>query len=224
MNTVFDLSFRLTGSYIPYDHGYSLYSSLSTLHPTLHNAEWLAIHPIHGLQVRSRTLKLTERSRLRFRVPADFLSLLLPLAGRRLVLIDGESTFTLNVGVPELQQLRPKPDLFSRCVTIKLSAAEKDDRPPNREMFLAAIRGQMRQLNIEGELLIDDKQDSKGHDVSRRVIHIKQQTIVGYSVRVSGLSEEHSLKLQEVGIGGRRRMGCGIFNPIASSRSKEQPA
>jgi hypothetical protein len=30
----------------------------------------------------------------------------------------------------------------------------------------------------------------------------------------SGLSAEDSLRLQEVGIGGRRHMGCGVFVPF----------
>ena len=33
------------------------------------------------------------------------------------------------------------------------------------------------------------------------------------AVNIRDLNEEDSLKLQEVGIGGRRRMGCGIFVP-----------
>ncbi|MCA6558614.1 MAG: type I-MYXAN CRISPR-associated protein Cas6/Cmx6, partial [Pseudanabaena sp. M114S2SP2A07QC] len=31
---------------------------------------------------------------------------------------------------------------------------------------------------------------------------------------VSGLSEEDSIKLQIFGLGGKRRMGCGVFVPM----------
>jgi len=41
---------------------------------------------------------------------------------------------------------------------------------------------------------------------------------VGYAVRVSGLSDEDSLKLQERGLGGKRRMGCGVFVPTLISK------
>ncbi|MCA1626482.1 MAG: hypothetical protein LC742_00740 [Acidobacteria bacterium] len=37
------------------------------------------------------------------------------------------------------------------------------------------------------------------------------------------MSEEHSIKLQESGLGGRRRMGCGLFNPIARLREESNP-
>ncbi len=216
MNTIFDLSFRITGDHIPFDHGYVLYSGLSKLQPKLHEADWLAIHPINGLQTGRRLLRLTSKSRLRLRIPSDFLSMLLPLAGKRLILADDKATFSTHVGVPELHLLKPKHELFSRCVTIKVSEAEKSNQPPNRDMFLAAVRAQMQKLGVDGEAWVDDKRDSKGREFSRRVIHIKGQTIVGYSVYISNLSEEHSLKLQEVGIGGRRRFGAGIFNPTVS--------
>lgn len=225
MNTVFDLSFRVTGDHIPFDHGYVLYSGLSKLQPNLHEADWLAIHPINGLQAGRRLLKLTPKSRLRLRVPLDSLSVLLPLAGKRLVLADDKATSSVHIGVPELHLLKPKHELFSRYVTIKVSEAEKSNQPPNREMFLAAIREQMQKLEIDAEAWIDDKRDSQGREVSRRVIHIKRQTIVGYSVHVTGLNEEHSLRLQEIGIGGRRRFGAGIFNPtVRAFEGKEQKA
>jgi len=225
MNTVFDLSFRITGEHIPFDHGYMLYSGLSKLQPNLHEADWLAIHPINGLQTGRGILRLTPTSRLRFRVPSDSLSLLLPLAGKRLILADNKVTSSIHIGVPELHSLKPKRELFSRFVTIKLSEAEKSNQPPDREMFLAAIRAQMQKLAVEGEAWIDDKRDSQGRELSRRVIHIKQQTIVGYSVHVRSLSEEHSLRLQEIGIGGRRRFGAGIFNPaVRASEQKERRA
>jgi CRISPR-associated endonuclease/helicase Cas3 len=90
-------------------------------------------------------------------------------------------------------------------------------------MFLAAVCAQMQKSEIEGKAWIDDKRDSQGRESSRRVIHIKQQTIVGYAVHVSNLTEEHSLRLQEFGIGGRRRLGCGIFNPtVNASEPKER--
>jgi CRISPR-associated protein Cas6 len=37
--------------------------------------------------------------------------------------------------------------------------------------------------------------------------------VVGYSVRVAGLSAEQSFRLQSAGLGGKRAMGCGIFRP-----------
>jgi len=40
-------------------------------------------------------------------------------------------------------------------------------------------------------------------------VHGKQ--VVGYPVLVSELTPEESILLQENGLGGRRKMGCGFF-------------
>ncbi len=48
----------------------------------------------------------------------------------------------------------------------------------------------------------------------RRVMDVKGYTIVGFSVRLSGLNEGDSVLVQERGLGGKRKMGAGIFVPI----------
>ena len=70
--------------------------------------------------------------------------------------------------------------------------------------FLEAARRQLAELHsrcAEGNVTVG----------ARKVITVGGQKVVGFSVRVSGLSDEASLALQERGIGGRRKMGCGVF-------------
>ncbi|MBK6797764.1 MAG: hypothetical protein IPG76_13560 [Acidobacteria bacterium] len=38
--------------------------------------------------------------------------------------------------------------------------------------------------------------------------------MVGFALAIHDISDEGSILLQEHGIGGRRRIGCGIFFPI----------
>lgn len=211
MNPMIDLSFRISGDSVPLDHGYLLYSSLSKMNPDLHQADWLGIHPINGIPAAPGKLGLTQRSRLRFRIPSDNITRLIRLAGKRIALNYGGRRSSLTIGVPEVYLLEPAADLFSRYVTIKLSETEKTDQPPNREMFSDAIKSQLEKMNVRGDVWIDDVRDSHDREYSRRVIHIKQKAIVCYSVYVRNLSDEDSLRLQETGVGGRRRMGCGIF-------------
>jgi CRISPR-associated protein Cas6 len=47
----------------------------------------------------------------------------------------------------------------------------------------------------------------------RQVLRVKGAAIVGYAVRVSGLSAEESLRLQSATHFGRRRMGAAFFVP-----------
>jgi CRISPR-associated protein Cas6 len=45
-------------------------------------------------------------------------------------------------------------------------------------------------------------------------MRIKDKKLVGYALRVTGLTAEESIRLEEEGLGGRRRMGCGVLVPF----------
>jgi CRISPR-associated protein Cas6 len=49
---------------------------------------------------------------------------------------------------------------------------------------------------------------------------VRQYVVVGFGVEVTGLSDEDSIKLQICGLGGKRKMGCGIFVPQAAYERK----
>jgi CRISPR-associated protein Cas6 len=53
----------------------------------------------------------------------------------------------------------------------------------------------------------------------RHVIRIHGKAIVGFSVLVQGLTAEESIRLQEEGIGGRGKMGCGFFVAIKEEKA-----
>jgi CRISPR-associated protein Cas6 len=48
----------------------------------------------------------------------------------------------------------------------------------------------------------------------RRTLRIKDKEVVGYEVKLEGLTVAESLNIQEQGLGGRRHMGCGVFVPM----------
>ncbi len=228
-----DVAFRLTGRSIPADHGYLLYGAICEHVPTLHPPSdgealgtppskppivaplWRAIgiHPINGNLVGNRRLAVTGRSRLTLRVESDRIGEILPLAGKGLSL----GADRLRVGVPEVHALKPVVRLRSRLVVIK---GFLDPEP-----FLDAIRRQLEALGIRGtpSLLLRLGQTSlEGRSTGfperspfvRRTLRIRDKDVIGYSVEVSGLTAEESVRLQEAGVGGRRRFGCGIFVPV----------
>ncbi len=213
-----DLRFKLNGDVIPVDHGYLLYGALSRLCPFLHGAENYhdkktadtGIHPIAGTLVGNRLLSLNKDSYLTVRLDSADVISVLPLAGREVVIGDNR----LQIGIPQPHMLAPAESLHSRLVTIK----GKQDA----ESFLEAVNRQLKANGIEGVAQLTKRKTKRSfegqqHDTSRhstyvrRTIRIKGTDIVGYAVTVSGLSAEDSITLQEVGIGGRRRCGCGIF-------------
>lgn len=189
-----DLAFRLTGSDLPTDHGYCLFAAISKSLTPLHAATAWGVHPVRGTPLGNGTLALSEASRLVMRLPTDDIRRAIPLAGKRLN-VGGR---TIHVGVPEIRPLRPARSLFSRFVTIKGFADAPDD-------FAEACTRQLEALAVRESRIGVEK---------RRVMDVKGYTIVGYSVRLSGLNEADSMLVQERGLGGKRKMGAGVFVPI----------
>lgn len=199
-----DLLFPILGDTIPTDHAYPLYAALAHLVPAFHdpNAR-LRFAPLNGSPVAPGQLGLTDNSCLRVRLPEDQIKAALPLAGKKLD-VAGHG---VRIGVPSVTTLTTAPMLAARIVTFK----HADD--PAR--FLATARLKLSELGIEGEPTIPlITTGPRAGETRRRVVRVKGKAIVGYTLLVSGLTAEHSLRLQEHGLGGRTKIGCGFFLPM----------
>lgn len=76
---------------------------------------------------------------------------------------------------------------------------------------MEAAKHQLNELGIQGTASIPTNVEG---EPDRKAIKIKRYSVVGFGLEVADLSEENSIKLQEDGLGGKRRMGCGIFVPM----------
>ncbi len=212
-----DVSFGISAvasTAIPADHGYVLYGAVTTVLPGLHgssaNVPAFAIHPIQGAHAPGRELVLTSASALTVRIRHDHVGTLLPLAGKALRL----GPQTVRVGVPTTRPLVPAPVLHARLVTIK---GFTEPVP-----FLDAVRRQLSHAGIEAsaDLLARTagsrlERRSPGSDGPvRRTLRVGGKEIVGFAVRVAGLTPEASLALQASGVGGRQHFGCGVLVPV----------
>lgn len=196
-----NVSFPVQGQKLPADHGYLLYSAISRMMPALHEKKWFGISLISGVPFDKGVIALPARgAKLCLRIPADKFGEVIPLAGKRLE-IDGHQ---IRLGVPLAQPLQPAPLLYSKIVTFRNST--------EIEKFLeTARRDLIEKLEIKAALELPNEEISR----HRRIITVKGKKIVGFSLVVRDLSDEDSIKLQSEGLGGRRSMGCGIFNPIS---------
>lgn len=195
--------FPVQGRQLPADHGYALYSAVTRQLPALHGASWLGLELLSGVSWREGIIVLPTRgAHLRLRIPADRYGHVIPLAGRRLDI----SGHPIRLGIPNARPLTPAPSLYARIVTIKKFTAP--------EPFLDAARRQLDALGLTATLELPT--DEQGR-FRRRIITIQGKHVVGFSLAAYGLDDEDSLRLQTSGIGGRRAMGCGHFNPIASN-------
>lgn len=194
-NHVVDLFFHVQGKEVPVDHGYTLYSAISRIlesgdeNKWLHNADNVGLLPIRGHYAGQGKLMLDQHARFGLRLPVNLIPKVLRLAGKRLD-VNGEA---LRVGVSTTSALIPAPVLYAHIVTTK--NGEDETR------FDAEVQRQLDALDIKGK-------PARG---PRRIVTIKDKKVVGYSLLVSELTAEESIRLQEHGLGGRRKMGCGVF-------------
>jgi CRISPR-associated protein Cas6 len=169
----------------------------------LHGDQRVGVHPIRGRQTAPGVLSLTEWSRLKLRLPSEEIAPYIAFAGRSLEL-EGHH---VRAGIPQVVSLVPAPNLTSRLVTFRNALTT--------EAFEAHVCREFDRMQIAGapHLAPSTRPNWQGQPL-RRVLRVKDKKVVGYALRVSGLSSEESLRLQEVGLGGRRRMGCGVFVPV----------
>lgn len=202
---VVDLYFHVQGKQVPVDHGYALYGAISRTFQALqnsseenwlHSADNVGLLALRGSYQGSGKLLLNQRARFGLRLPAALIPKALPLAGKRLDL-NGDK---LLVGVTTTEALIPAATLYAHIVTTK--NGEDETR------FDAEIQRQLEELGIKGK-------PTRG---PRRIVTIKDKKVVAHSLLVSELTADESIRLQEQGLGGRRKMGCGVF--IASKDSE----
>ncbi|MFQ3591309.1 MAG: type I-MYXAN CRISPR-associated protein Cas6/Cmx6 [Chloracidobacterium sp.] len=184
-----ELCFFVSGDWLPVDHGYHLYAAVARHLEWVHDNPDIGIAPLRGIYGGNGKLLLQPWSRLIIRTPTEKLPALLKLAGRQLD-VDGRR---LRVSIPTVHSLVSAPVLYAHLVTTK----NGDDET----RFDAEITRQLSQINVAGRV-------ERG---VRRTLSVHGRRIVGYSLTISQLSEEGAVILQAVGLGGRRRMGCGIF-------------
>jgi CRISPR-associated protein Cas6 len=199
--TFIELKFPISGTTLPSDHAYRLYGAISRIIPEAHSADWLAIETIPGAARGDGITQLDQQASLKIRLPQDRVPLMLKLAGKSLEL----DNHVIRLSAPRIFLLKPWPQLYARIVTIK---GFTEPGP-----FLDAVCRKLDEMGVKGEPVVGP----------RRVVRVGNHTVVGFALAVHDLSDEGSMILQEHGIGGRRRMGCGIFWPIVVDRVVGEP-
>lgn len=187
-----DLCFQVLGKTISVDHGFALHGAVSRTLPHFHEDQIVGIKLIRGRYIGDGMLDISPYSELVLRVLIGRISQYIQLAGKRLEVL-GQS---LTIGVPKTRALVPAVALYSHLVTTRNGDIQ--------ERFEKEIVRQMGELEIQGRFSVGE----------RKTFQVHGKQVVGYSVLVSELNAEESVKLQEVGLGGRRKMGCGFFEPF----------
>lgn len=189
LSTKIDLCFPSFGNFLPVDHGFALYSAISRVLPVIHKDQNVGVKLVSGRYVGGGLLDISPASELVLRIPVDNIGQYLKLAGKKLEVLG----HIIIVGVPFIRPLLPAIALYSPLVTTK--------NGHDLIRFEKEIKRQIAKLNIKGNFNIG----------RRRTFQVHGKQIVGFELFLTNLNASESIRLQEHGLGGRRKFGCGLF-------------
>lgn len=200
---IVDCLFAVDCRQLPVDHAYALSTALLRVCPWMAEEPGLGIHvvhvagsqngwerPAHGI---ANHLQLSRRTRLTVRVPRtrrDHLLAVLP--GTRIEVADCPLTF----GPGKVRLLSKEPTLFARFV---VTAAGQDE-----EDFLQTTANTLATAAIPVRKALCGKTTR---------LATPDGDILTRSLMLAGLRTDESIRLQQLGLGPHRLMGCGIFIP-----------
>jgi CRISPR-associated protein Cas6 len=200
-----DLRFRVIGDSVPKNNAYLVFAAASKALGGEHLPNDIGVFPLTGMTSGNRML-ITENSAIGFRCSPERIPLLLGLCGQQLAIGNHEVT----VGTSSVYPIKTSPSMFARMVTFKDALEES--------AFLERANYKLKEKGIKGTATIPRWHFRPTSSLpQQRVVEIQGKRIVGFSVRVDGLSESDAARLIDAGMGGRRHMGCGLFIPARTN-------
>lgn len=184
-----DLSFSVTGRFIPADHAGALWQALEAHLPWLKQEPHCGVIPLRGHESREG-IWLPRRTKLTLRIPTSRVSETQALVGKTLSL----ETTALEIGPGALRPFTGHPSLHAHLVA----------STENESGFLVSVQRTLQDLGVSAQWICGRPQ----------VLHDHGQIISGYSLVLHHLKPEQSLRMQCLGLGDYRRLGCGLFIPF----------
>jgi CRISPR-associated protein Cas6 len=199
---IVDLAFVIKCPTLPLDHAHALSSALHEALPWLNEEAHAGIHLIHGAasgngwyrpeESANALLHLSHRARMRLRVPKLRLDDARQLTGKTLDIND----HSLEVGKSAVHLLSTLSTLFSRYVITREDVDE--------EQFLEAVTRELRDMGVDCRKLLCGITHTHS---------FPEGPLLTRSLMVADLEPEQSVRLQQLGLGAGRKIGCGLFIP-----------
>jgi len=199
---VVDLLFSVDCRELPVDHAYNLSRAIRDELPWLENEERAALHTIHVAGSQNgwerpahdgdQLLMLSRRTKLTLRVPAARVADAARLTDRELDI----GGFRLKVGQCKTRPLSKQGTIFSRYVACRPGEDEHS--------FLQRMAAELAAMGIPMKKALCGKETA---------LRTPDGPVHTRSLLLANLSPEHAFRLQRVGLGPHRLMGCGIFLP-----------
>jgi CRISPR-associated protein Cas6 len=213
---IVDAVFAISCRSLPVDHAYALSQAIQAALPWFAEEPGAGLHTIHGAASGSgwlrpegehAVLQLSHRAKLALRLPRRRLDDAAAMIGRTLQVANQP----LRVDSLSVRPLSRITTLFSRSVVL---ADAKYDSANDETAFLAAAAGELGALGIDVARMLCGRVTP---------VATPARSYQTRSLMLAGLAPEHSLALQQQGLGAGRKLGCGLFIPhkdIADLRTR----
>ncbi|MDD2880220.1 MAG: type I-MYXAN CRISPR-associated protein Cas6/Cmx6 [Rhodoferax sp.] len=192
--TAVDVVFPVDGNSLARDHAQALQEALCRQWPWLESEVQTGIHTIKLVPGTQAQAMLSRRTKLLLRVPTHRTPELLASAGVDLVVTDQP----MRLGTPHTRELFPHATLYAYNV----AATNADE-----VAFMADVTRELAELGIGGERVCGKRQQ----------LTLNGGVLNTFSLMLHALAPEHSLRVQCLGLGPHRLLGCGIFIPHKSA-------
>ena len=206
---ILDAVFAIACPTLPVDHAWALSQAIAEALPWFATERGAGLHTVHGGASGSgwtrpegadALLHLPRRARLALRLPRRRLEDAAALVGRTLQV----AGWPLAVEAMALRPLSAITTLFARCVVLEA---------PDEGAFMEIASTELATLGIRAQRMVCGRITP---------LATPQRVYETRSLMLAGLTLEHSLLLQQAGLGEARKLGCGLFIPhkdIADLRS-----
>ena len=200
---VLDVLFAIECKRLPVDHAHVLAAALRRVVPWLESESGAAAHNIH-VAGSQNGWERPEHGGDQHLIPSRRTKLVIRVPKRRVAELEAALCGTtldlagcpLTIGDAKTRMLSKEATLFSRQVV---------SRPGDDEdAFLGWAAAELHGLGIKVRKAVCGKE---------LVLETPQGPVRTRSLMLADLSPEESVRLQQVGLGPRRDLGCGLFIP-----------
>ena len=193
-STAVDVVFPVSGSTLARDHAQALQDALGSQWPWLQSEAQAGIHGIKLVAGTQPQAMLSNRTKLLLRVPTHRAAELLATSGIELM-VGGQ---LIALGAPHTRDLQPHATLYA----YRVAAGNADEAA-----FMAEVTRELSDMGIGGERVCGKRQQ----------LLVAGGVLTTFSLMLHALAPEQSLRVQYLGIGPHRLLGCGIFIPHKSA-------
>jgi CRISPR-associated protein Cas6 len=196
---IVDLVFDINCTCLPLDHAYALSEAIIQALAWFENEADAGLHLIHGAESGNgwyrpadSILYLSRRTKLTLRVPEHRIADAQVLTGMTLDI----GGYSLTIGAVKQKPLIQMPVLFARHI---IANPEQDE-----DAFIESVVAQLEDMGIKCRKALCGKTN---------IVKLAETELFTRSLMIADMEANDSIRLQQLGIGEGRKMGCGLFIP-----------